>query len=645
MTVLAPTIGAFYVMGKVIKYSKLTIEELSKHPVVKYIDENKIVFTNEFRTKIFEEWKQEPSKSTIRRVMKEHGIDVRLLKEKTIYNIQLNFQRHGIPSRGKNKTYRVNTLNYRSTPEINEYLLSTGKFIKNKHGISFSPEFIQELYHHYPTVSIEDGLIKNNIDPEKVGYQRIYQLKLLFDGNKSNILERNTHSEELIEKYSNHPYVKKILKTQFVLKDEFYNDTISFKGLSIDEILEIFCIDYQDLSISFKNRIKSKIINWEYKEIESTIDDSNPLYLQMQKNRNETLIKLIESNFEKVKTELPSYPKLKRKALCQWISSLPKDDEYTITSILKKVGISRSNYYTILKNDSYGISELKKDSEDEKNIIHIQNVIKYKDIPKGSRMIYMLLPRLEGVKMSRNKILRLMRKFDMTCKVRESKENRINNRKLLEENKKDNLLKRQFRLCRPFEVTLTDVSYLKYGNNTTAYLSSVKDSSSGRILSVAVSDSQDLLLTDETLEGLNKFKLKEDGIFHSDQGVLYLTSSFQNRIKEMKLRHSMSRRGNCWDNASQESFFGHFKDECDYSNCVTLTDVVNKVKDYMDYYNKERPQWTRNKMTPVEFEKYLLEMSNEEFNDYLKNEKEKYETMRQKAIEKAKKRVKDLGAV
>ena len=113
----------------------------------------------------------------------------------------------------------------------------------------------------------------------------------------------------------------------------------------------------------------------------------------------------------------------------------------------------------------------------------------------------------------------------------------------------------------------------------------------------------------------------------------------------MKLRQSMSRRGNCWDNASQESFFGHFKDECDYSSCIVLDDVVNKVKNYIEYYNNERPQWTRKKMTPVEFEKYLLEMSEGEFNDYHKIEKEKYELMKEKAIEKAKKRMKDLGAV
>lgn len=626
-------------------FTEEEIKTLSKHPGIKHIRSNRIVFTYDFRCEMYDFWKADPGKPAIRQFMSENGIDIKLISGEVVHTLDKNFKFIGRPSRGKNKEFGVTSLNYRSTPEINEYLLSTGKFIKKSHGISFSLEFIQELYHSYPAVSIEEGLRNNGIDPEMVGYHRIYQLGLLFDGKKSTITEKNEYSNEIIQKYMNHPYVQRMTNKQFVLKDIFYKDAYHLKELSMDEILEVFCIDYHDLGISLKNRIKCNLISRKAKNEKSAIDESHALYLQIQRNRNEAIKRIIDSNFEKVRTELPTYSKLKRKALCKWISSLPEDNEYTITSIINKVGISRSNYYSILKNDDYGISELRKNIEDEKDIAHIQNVIKYKDIPKGSRMIHMMLPRLEGVKMSRNKILRLMRKFDMTCKVRKSMESRINNRKLLEENKKDNLLKRQFRLCRPFEVMLTDVSYLKYGNNNIAYLSCVKDSSSGRILSVAVSGSQTLTLTDETLDGLKNYKLKEDGIFHSDQGTLYLTPSFQNKIEEMKLKQSMSRRGNCWDNASQESFFGHFKDECDYSNCTALDDVVKKVKEYMDYYNDERPQWTRNKMTPAEFEKYLLEMSQDDFNDYLESEKSNYEAMRQKAIEKAKKRVKDLGAV
>ena len=100
----------------------------------------------------------------------------------------------------------------------------------------------------------------------------------------------------------------------------------------------------------------------------------------------------------------------------------------------------------------------------------------------------------------------------------------------------------------------------------------------------------------------------------------------------------MSRRGNCWDNASQESFFGHMKDECDLSGCSTPEEVKEMIDNYVYYYNNERPQWTRNKMTPTEYEEYLNSLSDNEYSDYLQNEQEKYDKMMKKAREKALKR-------
>jgi putative transposase len=68
----------------------------------------------------------------------------------------------------------------------------------------------------------------------------------------------------------------------------------------------------------------------------------------------------------------------------------------------------------------------------------------------------------------------------------------------------------------------------------------------------------------------------------------------------------MSRRGNCWDNASMESFFGHMKDELTDRDCQTLDELRTRVTDYISYYNSERYQWTLKKMTPDEFRSHLL---------------------------------------
>ncbi len=77
----------------------------------------------------------------------------------------------------------------------------------------------------------------------------------------------------------------------------------------------------------------------------------------------------------------------------------------------------------------------------------------------------------------------------------------------------------------------------------------------------------------------------------------------------MSLGQSMSRRGNCWGNAPQESFFGHFKDEIDMKSCEALEDVKREIKSYMTYYNHYRGQWNLKRMTPVEYIHHLLQVS------------------------------------
>ena len=76
----------------------------------------------------------------------------------------------------------------------------------------------------------------------------------------------------------------------------------------------------------------------------------------------------------------------------------------------------------------------------------------------------------------------------------------------------------------------------------------------------------------------------------------------------MNMIQSMSRKGNCIDNAPMESFFGHFKDDVDYKNCKTYEELKTLVDEYMNYYNNERYQWGIQKMTPVEYRNHLLQI-------------------------------------
>ena len=74
----------------------------------------------------------------------------------------------------------------------------------------------------------------------------------------------------------------------------------------------------------------------------------------------------------------------------------------------------------------------------------------------------------------------------------------------------------------------------------------------------------------------------------------------------MKMIQSMSRKGKCIDNAPTESFFGHMKDDIDFRGCKTYDEMYFIVSEYMQYYNQERAQWDRKKMTPVDYRNHLL---------------------------------------
>ena len=172
-----------------------------------------------------------------------------------------------------------------------------------------------------------------------------------------------------------------------------------------------------------------------------------------------------------------------------------------------------------------------------------------------------------------------------------------------------NLLNREFKQNIPGKVLLTDITYLFYGNGNKAYLSTIKDGSTNEILAYNLSDRLTLDIATDTVHKLindGQFNLSKEAFIHSDQGVHYTSPIFQSLVKSYKLGQSMSRRGNCWDNAPQESFFGHFKDEAYIKQCLTLEELKEEVEEYITYYNNYRYQWGLKKMTPVQYRNHLL---------------------------------------
>jgi putative transposase len=275
-----------------------------------------------------------------------------------------------------------------------------------------------------------------------------------------------------------------------------------------------------------------------------------------------------------------------------------------ISWLCECASVSRSGYYNWISSKE---ARNKKDEQDKKDFEIILDAYQFRGYDKGKRGIYMRLLNM-GIRMNQKKISRLMNKFSLRCPIRKANPYRRMAKALKTSNVADNLLNREFKEHGSRMVLLTDITYMFYGNAQKAYLSTILDAFTKQILAYVLSASLEVDFVLETVNILIRdygISLTKETLIHSDQGCHYTSIKFQDLIQKKELRQSMSRRGNCWDNAPQESFFGHMKDEIRIEKCHTFDEVKQEVDNYMDYYNNDRYQWDLAKLSPNQYFEYL----------------------------------------
>ena len=267
--------------------------------------------------------------------------------------------------------------------------------------------------------------------------------------------------------------------------------------------------------------------------------------------------------------------------------------------------VSRSGYYRWINAEE---KRKKLEERDRKDFELILIAYQYRGYDKGARGIYMRLLHMNPpIIMNVKKIRRLMKKYNLFCPIRKANPYRRMAKALQTNNVADNILNREFKEHGPRTVLLTDITYIPY-SNTRCYLSTILDAFTKELLAYVLSESLEVDFVLETVNILiekHGISLSAQTLVHSDQGCHYTSYSFIQILKDKNLRQSMSRRGNCWDNAPQESFFGHMKDEIDVSGCKTFEEVKKIIDDWIDYYNSDRYQWDLAKLFPLEFYKYI----------------------------------------
>lgn len=264
-------------------------------------------------------------------------------------------------------------------------------------------------------------------------------------------------------------------------------------------------------------------------------------------------------------------------------------------------GVSKSGYYQWLVH----LNQLPKDNDDYLAVKEIFDQGKGK---WGWRTVQMKLKTIKNIVMNHKKIKRIKNEYGLITKIRKKNPYKAIMKATQEHRIFPNILARQFTQLIPFKVFCTDITYVFF-NNRVAYFSVVKDIASGEIVAWSLSMHIDMNLVFETVkslkENINIPSLK-NVLIHSDQGFHYTNPQYIGSIKQLNMTQSMSRKGNCIDNSPMETFFGHFKDEVDYRLCRTFEEVLDMVKEYIQYYNTGRQQWELKKMTPVDYRNHLL---------------------------------------
>ena len=269
--------------------------------------------------------------------------------------------------------------------------------------------------------------------------------------------------------------------------------------------------------------------------------------------------------------------------------------------------IARTTYY------EYPKREQARHTRDQEIVARLRTLAEAKKFKLGIKTLTMAYVRTYGEPINHKKVARLKREYDIPTKIRMRRYTKPQQPKTtLGMIVPENIINRQFKQTVPYHYAGTDVTYLWIPLRCQfAYLSNVRDMATGEYLGWSVSYINDQVLADTAVHDMEaRHGTFADLIVHSDRGGTYTAAHFQNTtLKARGITPSMSRKGNCIDNAPTESGHGHLKDWFDFSGCITLEDIQQEVNRVIHYFNEERPQWQRKKMTPVEYRNHLLSLA------------------------------------
>lgn len=271
--------------------------------------------------------------------------------------------------------------------------------------------------------------------------------------------------------------------------------------------------------------------------------------------------------------------------------------KYPITELTQITKLSRAGYYKRLKQDP-AQSRLERDHVLLKQMLslyvtHGGNL--------GNERFKLELENVYGAVISPKRIRRMRETYRMPLKTARRKPRSAGSG----HSKIGNILNRNFKARRPGIKFSVDISYLPVTRpeKDFLYLCAILDLYNNEVVAYSISETMDMNFVHRTVSQLQKRGFAKGAILHSDQGIHFTNPVYITRLKKLNLTQSMSRRGNCWDNAPIESFFGKLKTEMPgFSIPETQEEIRIAVAKYITYYNETRPQ-LKLKMSPAAYKR------------------------------------------
>ena len=274
---------------------------------------------------------------------------------------------------------------------------------------------------------------------------------------------------------------------------------------------------------------------------------------------------------------------------------------YTVAFMCRVLGVAPSGYYAWLLCPTS-----KRSQQDDVLQPHVRAAFDASRQRYGSPTVHAEL-RAKGRRVGRKRVARLMREAGLRARPRRRfRHTTLSNHR---EPLAPNTIARQFEVSAPNQVWVSDLTYLPTHTGF-AYLAVILDLYARRVVGWAVSDNLDATVAVTALERALALRPAPAGlVHHSDRGVHYACAEYRAVLKKHAVRRSMSRKGNCWDNAVAESFFSSLKFELeDHAQWRDAHDVDRDIAVYIDgFYNAERRHSHNRYQSPIDFERAFVQ--------------------------------------